>query len=138
MSKYIEMNVPAPRRQGIAALALGLTMMLGGLAFARSPLFPWLVAGACLLLYTVATNLLSIFSDHFGKYFQESLVTFVVLMLALSLPAYLISGLGIRQAGTYRTIFIVLIMAFFVLAALSRLVRNGVDFLLRKDKKKGM
>lgn len=136
MSKYIELKIPAPRWQGIVVFGFVVLMMLGGKFIAKSPLFPWLTSGACLLLFIVFNNGASIFADHFYKYVQESMMVFIGLLLASGLLAWLISGYTIHEAEPYRTIYIILIMAYFTLCALCLLIRSVVDFLLSKDKKR--
>jgi hypothetical protein len=131
MSQHIEMKIPHPHRQGLVVLIAGLVFMLVG-KFTASPTFPWLTSGAFLLLFVVFNNGLGIFADNFGQYVQQSMPVFVGLLVGLGGLAYLISGISIYEAKSFRTIYVVLIMAYFTLLTLCLLVRQAADYL--KDK----
>ena len=132
-SKYFEMSIPKPYVQGSFVFIFSLIMMIAGLGFEGGD-WPWTVAGAFILLFTVFNNGLGIFAGKFSTYFQQSAYTFIGLLVFLGLAAYLISGEGIFAGkGINRTIYLVLILAYFSLLGISFIIRNVADFLQKRD-----
>lgn len=135
MAQHLNINIPAPPKQAIAMAVGAALIMLVGKLVSSNPLFPWLTSGACLLFFVVFNNALAIFSDDFRQYVQHSMMSFLVMVIFLGLAAFLVSGISIFDAKPYRTIYIVMIMAYFSLLAVGLLVRQIVDFLKAKDEK---
>lgn len=135
MAQHLNINIPAPPKQAIGMAAVAVGIMLVGKLISSNPLFPWLASGACLLFFVVFNNLLAIFSDNFAQYAQRSMISFIAMVIFVGLAAFLVSGISIFDAAPYRTIYIVLIMAYFSLLSVSLLVRQIVDFLKEKDEK---
>jgi hypothetical protein len=134
-SKYFKMPIPSPFIQAGGIAAISLIMMLSGLIF-NDPEMPWLVSGAMTLFFLVFNNALGIFAEKHFKYIQLSLYSFMILIVALSFFAYLISGQTIfDNNGINRTIFVVMIMANFGLLGLTVMIRNIADFLQKRDEK---
>lgn len=132
-SKYFDMSIPKPMVQGAFVFIAALVMMLGGLGLEGGD-WPWTAAGAFILLFTVFNNGLAIFSEKFSVYFQQSAYTFMALLVILGFAAYGISGESIFAGkGVNRTIFLVLILAYFSLLAIAFMIRNVADFLQNRD-----
>jgi hypothetical protein len=127
------MSIPAPPVQAAFIIVISLVMMLGGLVFS-DPTFPWVVSGAFTLLFLIFNNALGIFADNHFKYIQLSLYSFIVLITSSSLLAYAISGQTIfEEGGINRTIFVVMIMAYFAFLGLTVFIRNIADYLQKRD-----
>lgn len=134
-SKYIELNVIHPYKQAAGAFVAALVFMFIGKFAIKSPTFAWQASTAMLLFFAVFNAASGIFVNNFMKYFQGSMLGFVSLILATGLVSTLVSGISIRDPShSYRTIYIVLILGFFTLLAMSFLIRGAVDFLSTKDK----
>jgi hypothetical protein len=132
-SKYFEISIPKPVIQGVFVLGVSTLMMLGGLGFEGGD-WPWTVAGAFILLFTVFNNGLGIFANKFSVYFQQSAYTFMGLLVVLGFLAYFISGESIFAGkGINRTIYLVLILAYFSLLGIAFMIRNVADFLKNRD-----
>jgi len=135
MGKYIETNIPSPRKQALVLAGAALLFMLVGKIAASSELFPWLSSGAFMLFYVVSSNGASIFVDNYNKYVKESIQTFAAFVLSMVGTAWLVSGISIYDAGHYRTIYVIMILAYFSLLGLCFMIRKVVDELVEKDKK---
>ncbi|MCH2045997.1 MAG: hypothetical protein MK212_17915 [Saprospiraceae bacterium] len=134
-SKYIELNVIHPYKQASAAFAAALLFMFVGKFIIKEPAFAWQASTAMLLFFTVFNAATGIFVNSFKKYLQGSMIGFVSLILGTGLVSTLVSGVSIKDPShSYRTIYIVLILGFFTLLAMSFLIRGVVDFLSAKDK----
>lgn len=127
------MSIPAPPVQAIFIILISLIMMIGGLIFS-DPTFPWVVSGAFTLFFLIFNNALGIFAENHLKYIQFSLYSFILLITSSSILAYLISGQTIfEKGGINRTIFVVMIMAYFAFLGLTVMIRNIADYLQKRD-----
>lgn len=127
-----------PRIQGLAIFAFGLLCLplfkLASAGISVTTNYAWLTGGAMLLFYAVLNNLLILTAENLIKYIQESMLVFIGMMLALGLVAYLVSGKGIFEAGSYRSIYIVLIVGHFTLLAVSIFIRTIINYIKEKDR----
>lgn len=133
MAEHIKMNIPAPRTQGLILGAAALVFMLIGRLILQKPDFAWTSSAAFLLFFVVFNNGAAIFTANYGKYVQQALPTFVALLVAMGLLATLISGISIQDKPAFRTIYIIMIMAYFSLMALAFFIRKAADFLHNRD-----
>lgn len=136
MAQYLDIKIPRPYQQGLVIGGVAFGFMLVGKLLGLGTLFPWTSSAACLLLFLVFNNALSIFSDQFLVYAQESLLTFALTLIGLGLMAWLLSGLSINDAPPFRTIYLVMVMAYGSLLALCFFLRSMVDYLRRKDEER--
>jgi hypothetical protein len=139
MSKFLDETITKPPVQ--AALLLGgnlLFMSLGWAAKAmgwmtRDPLFAWSTAAAMLLFFALFNSLMSIRAPHFGKYWGASMYSYMALALLSGCAAWLFSGIGFREAGTYRWIFIVVSFCFLVFLSMVNFMKIIVNFAQREE-----
>ncbi len=132
-SKYFKISIPTPLAQALGILSISLVMMLGA-ALGGNKDFPWLVSGAFLLLFVVFNNALGIFAENMFKYLQHSIYSFMGLIVSLGLLSYLVSGQSIfAERGQNRTIYIILVLAYFSLLALAFMIRSIADYLQKRD-----
>lgn len=134
-SKYFKISIPQPVTQALGIFAISAIMMPMGLILGE-PTFCWTVSGAFLLFFIVFNNALGIFAENQFKYLQYSIYCFMGLLGSLGLLSYLLSGISIFEGeAVNRTIYLVLILAYFSLLALSFMVRSIADFLQKRDEK---
>ncbi len=136
MSQHLQIRINNPIQQGVMIFIVAVLIMIFSKAGSKAD-FPWLTSGSFLLFFAVANNVQSIFAEHYGRYAQQSVLTFLTLLVGLGSMAYLVSGFTIfdKEVKFYRTIYIVLIMAYFTLMALCFVVRSFVDYLREQDQK---
>jgi hypothetical protein len=133
MAEHLKINNIQPRMQGLVLGATALVFMLVGRLILQKPDFAWTSSAAFLLFFVVFNNGAAIFTTNYGKYVQQALPTFVALLVAMGLLATLISGISIHDKPAFRTIYIIMIMAYFSLMALAFFIRKSVDFLNNRD-----
>ncbi len=112
---------------GIAQLAI----MAGW--FSPKIYFPYVVSFSFLLFYALGNCLLSFAEDNQTKYWAESIVSYVVLASAGAGIAYLMSGLTIGEAASFKWIFFVFTFGYVVLLTIMRSMRKIVMFAQRED-----
>jgi hypothetical protein len=139
MSHFLNHSINKPPVQAAAMLGLNLIFMLLGFGakamglLARDPLFAWSVAAAMLLFFALMNSLLSIRAERFSKYWGASMYSYMALALCSGLLAWLFSGVGFREAGTYRWIFIVVSFCFLVFLSMVNFMKIIVDFAQREE-----
>lgn len=135
---YIKEIFLKPRVQGLAIFIFGLVCLplfkLASAGVSVTSNYAWLTGGAMLLFYAVLNNLMVLTAAHLGKYIQESLLVFIVMLIALSLVAYAVSGKSIFEAGSYRSIYVVLVVGHLTLLAVSIFIRTVINYIKEKDK----
>lgn len=126
-------KIPSPIAQVLGIFGVALLMMLAG-GFSGSANWSWMVAGAMLMFFALINSVLSIFAAQRMRYYQFSLYGTMFLFIALGGLAQLISGQSIFEgAADNRSIFIVLLLAYFSLMGLAFMLRSLADFMKAKD-----
>lgn len=112
---------------GIAKIA----MMIG--IFSPKIYFPYVVSFSFLLFYALGNCLLSFAHDNQTQYWTESILSYVGLAAAGAGISYLMSGLTISEAASFKWIFFVFTFGYVVLLTIMRSMRKIVKFAQRED-----
>ncbi|HAW04150.1 MAG TPA: hypothetical protein DCW83_05640 [Saprospirales bacterium] len=112
---------------GIAQLAI----MAGW--FSPKIYFPYVVTFSFLLFYALGNCLLSFAEDNQTKYWTESIISYVGLSTLGAGLAYLMSGLTIGEAASFKWIFFVFTFGYVILLTIMRSMRKIVKFAQRED-----
>ena len=126
-----------PPVQAIISIALGLFFMLTCLIFEGSlesrPERPWVFASTFLLFYSIFNVIFSLGAENAEKYWVQAVIGFIVCVGALGGLAYLISGLGMNDAGSFKWIFIVITISYLVFMSIVRAMKSIVDFAQKEE-----
>lgn len=134
-----EKNIGKPPFQAGLLFVVGLALMALGWVLARNGvesidrLFAWTVAGAFALLFAILNSLMSLKAVHAGKYWGASVYSYMALALCSGTAAWLFSGIPIREAGTYRWIFIVVTFGFLVFLSMVNFMKKIVRFAEKEE-----
>ncbi|MBL7802648.1 MAG: hypothetical protein JNL02_02855 [Saprospiraceae bacterium] len=134
----LDQNLP-PYKQAAMVAAGALVLMGGGWLLSAigmlemEPLFPWSIATAFSLLFAIFNSLMSLKAPNPMKYWGISMYSYLGLALVNGTAAWLISGIPLREAGTYRWIYIVVTFGFLVFLSLVNFVRRIVEFAEREE-----
>ncbi len=96
-------------------------------------LFPWSVATAFLLLFAVFNSMMSLNADSFIRYWGRSMYSFMGLAFLNGIAAWLISGVPINDAQSYRWIYVVVTIGFLVFLSMVNLMKKIVQFAEREE-----
>jgi uncharacterized membrane protein len=110
----------------------GFLLKVSG-ALEISDRFPWMVAASFMLLYAMFNSIFSISATNRTSYWGASIYSFLGLAAASGFLAYLISGIGIRDAGSYWWIYIVVTVGYLVFVSMVGAMRNIVEFAQREE-----
>jgi hypothetical protein len=100
---------------------------------AADPLFPWSVAAAFMLLFALLNSLMSLRADSIYKYWAPSMYSYLGLALCTGLAAWVFSGIPLRDAGTYRWIYIVVTFGFLIFLSMVNFMKKIVQFAEREE-----
>lgn len=135
----INKNLDHPLVQA-AAVLLGALLIMGigwGLtasgALNLEPLFAWSIGAALLLFFALLNSLMSIRAPSFAKYWSASIYSFMGLALATGLAAWGFSGIPLREAGSYRWIYIVVTVGFLVFLSMVNFMKIIVNFAEKEE-----
>lgn len=139
MIKFIEQNITKPIVQAGLIFTLGILLMVIAWiltvtkVFLQDPLFPWSISSAFLLLFALFNSLLSLRADNFTKYWGSSVYSYMALAFVSGLAAWLFSGIDLRDAGTYRWIYLVVTFGFLVFLSMVNFMKRIVTFAEKED-----
>ena len=95
--------------------------------------FPWTISLSFLLIFAVLCSILSLQSDNFQKYWQESMYSFLGLAALGYGLARFASGMAIEDAGSYKSIYIVVTFCFLVFMSLVNLMKKLVNYAQKEE-----
>lgn len=96
---------------------------------------PWITSTAMLLFYTIANSIISIKANRLLQYWGRSITTYILLLVLGALFAYLVSGMPIDQAGSFRWLFVVLTLGYLIFLAIVQTMKRIVDIAIKQDKR---
>lgn len=110
---------------GAIVKATGITVV--------SPRFPWMCAAAFMLLFAMFNSLFALSTDNMGKYWGRSIYSFLGVALVAGFTAYLTSSLSIKEAGSFRWIYIVVTIGYLIFLGLVSMLRTIVEFAQKEE-----
>lgn len=128
-----------PAVQALVVLTGALALMLIGWfltvtkVYPAEPLFAWSIATAFMLLFAMLNSLMSLRADSFTRYWGRSMYSYLGLALCTGLAAWMFSGIPLREAGTYRWIYIVVTFGFLVFLSMVNFMKKIVEFAEKEE-----
>lgn len=137
-SSFFDRKMDPLKQAGFIFLG-ALVMMLGGWLFSQTglldwdKLFPWSIATAFTLIFALLNSVLSLNADSFTKYWGRSVYSYMLLALCNGLAAWLISGISLNEAGSYKFIYLVVTFGFLVFLSMVNFIKQIVQFAEREE-----
>ena len=128
-----------PVFQGTVVLGISLFFMLGAKVFQMTGIFDndpttfWTVAATFVLFFAIFNSLFSLSTSNMDQYWTKSMLSFVGLAAISGGAAWLLSGVALDDAGSYRWIFIVLTIGYLVFLSIMGAMRSIVDFAQKEE-----
>lgn len=130
-------KIATPFVQAVISIALGLFFMLTCLLFESSmelrPERPWVFASTFLLFYSIFNVVFSLNAENADRYWTQAIIGFIFCVGVLGALAYLVSGLGMNDAGSFKWIFIVITISYLVFMSIVRAMKGIVDFAQKEE-----
>ena len=95
--------------------------------------FPWMVVAAFALLFAISSSVFVAFNADFNAFFFKAVLSYLGVILLLSLTAYFITGISIGDAGFYKWIIYVISFCFLVFLSLVNAVKRIVDYAQKEE-----
>ncbi|MFT5647364.1 MAG: hypothetical protein ACI976_002054 [Aureispira sp.] len=135
MDNLKKRNVMPPMMQAAVFGGSALVGMLGATFMAKDSLTIWMIGTSCLLLYSIINNGMSLFVEDYKKYLVHSIYGFIFIMIIVIALATLLSGLSVYEAGGYRLILTITLIANFIFIAMIITIKGLLTVIAEKDKK---
>ncbi|MFN0173728.1 MAG: hypothetical protein ACKVU0_03685 [Saprospiraceae bacterium] len=138
MIKFFD-KLDRPPIQAVAVFASTLVIMGIGWLLTVSGIFPldqlfaWSIGSALLLFFAMMNSILSLRASSFVKYWGASIYSYLALALCTSLAAWGFSGIPLREAGSYRWIYIVVTVGFIVFLSMVNFMKIIVRFAEKEE-----
>jgi len=139
LTSDFDQKLTDPVVQAATISAGAIALMLGGWVLTASgiyrlePLFAWSIAAAFSLLFALLNSLLSLRADSFAKYWGRSVYSYMGSAFVMGLVAWGLSGIPLREAGTYRMVYIAVTFGFLVFLTMVNLMKKIVQFAEREE-----
>lgn len=117
---------------GAALMVFGWLLTVTGI-YRLEPLFAWSIAAAFSLLFGLLNSLMSIRAKSFAQYWGRSMYSYMGSGIAMGLLAWALSGIPLREAGTYRMIYVAVTFGFLVFLSIVNFVKKIVQFAEREE-----
>lgn len=119
---------------GAALVIMILSKIVGATGLIEvAPAFPWTTAAALLLFFALFNSIFSLSAKNVAQYWSRSIFSFIGVAALNGLLAYLLSGLGINEAGSYKWIYVVLMIGYLVFLSLMNLMKIIVEFAQKEE-----
>ncbi|MCB0641897.1 MAG: hypothetical protein KDC44_09670 [Phaeodactylibacter sp.] len=128
-----------PILQAAIIIAAALTIMIlskivgatGLIDVAQS--FPWTTAAALLFCFAIFNSIFSLSAKNVSQYWSRSISSFIGVAALNGGLAYLFSGLGIGEAGSYKWIYVVLMIGYLVFLSMMNMMKIIVEFAQKEE-----
>lgn len=94
---------------------------------------PWIIATAFMLLFALFNSIFCLASTHSTRYWNQSVISYVLLASLGALLAWGVSGLSIFEAGSFRWLFFVVSFSYLVFISIVNLMRIIVAFAMKEE-----
>ncbi|MEE9373096.1 MAG: hypothetical protein V3V00_08595 [Saprospiraceae bacterium] len=105
-----------------------------GLAEAQDHM-PWTMSAAALLFFSIFNSVMSLAFDDQKWYWMRSFLAFVGLIIVGGMVSYLLSGVPIGEAKSFKWLYLVFSIGYLVFLSIVRLIRKIVLIAKKQDKK---
>ena len=96
---------------------------------------PWIVATAMILCFVILNSLMALRIEAIIPYWSQSVMYFIGLFALSYFWCLLLSGRHMDEVGSFRWLWIVLIIVYMVFFMIARSVKRVVDIANRQDER---
>ncbi len=119
---------------GLALIVMTIAKFLQLLNItATNPEKIWVLSATFGLFFIVANCLFSLNAKEATKFWNQSMIAFAMTIVSLGGLAWLISGVSINDMGSFRWMYIVIVISYVVFSSIVRAMRNIVDFAMKEE-----
>lgn len=135
MNQFVKKDLIPPHRLALYFGVAAITGMVLAAVASDDPSPVWQMGISCLLLFSMANNALSFFAESYKYHLRNSLYSFFGLFAAILLVGYFCTGVSIQEAGSYKIIVAVVLIANFIFIGMILFVKGIFSMLGERDKR---
>jgi hypothetical protein len=94
---------------------------------------PWIIVTAFMLLFALFNSMIGLASLNSIRYWNQSVVSYMLLASIGGLLAWWSSGVPIHEAGSFRWLFFVVSFSYLVFISIVNLMRAIVAFAMKEE-----
>ena len=100
-----------------------------------APNNPWVIMTSFVLFFALMNSVLSLRTKNIGRYWSQSITLFALVVAGSVGISYLLTGLSIDEAGSFRMVFMALTFGYLAFLSIARLLKVIVARVIREDEK---
>ncbi len=104
-------------------------------AFFKVNAGPWIVSTAMVLLFIIINTVVALRIELIIPYWSLSIISFLALLAFSYGWCFILTGKHIDEVGSFRWLWIVLTLVYFVFFGITRTMKRIVDIAINQDKK---
>lgn len=121
----------------IALLVIGFTAVGRSLGFMDvEDTYPWIIMAVLTLLFNVSLAMLVVYRENISRSIQYTVYSYVLMVVIGALSAWWFSGLSLKETGTFREIYVLLIVVFSVVLVLAVGYKSVLGLIEQRDNMK--
>jgi hypothetical protein len=135
---FFDKNI-SPLKQAILILSGSIFCMLVSLALSKAgvldanKLFPWEIATGASLLFGIFNSVMSLNAPSFIKYWGASIYSYMGLAFLNGMAAWWFSGVALRDAESFKFIYLVVTFGFLVFISMVNLMKKIIEFAQKEE-----
>jgi hypothetical protein len=135
---FFDQNI-SPIKQAAIILSGSMLFMVGAFALTKfnildvNKLFPWEIATGASLLFGIFNSVMSLNTKNFAKYWGASVYSYMALALVNGMAAWGFSGVALRDAESFKFIYLVVTFGFLFFISMVNIMRKIVDFAQKEE-----
>jgi hypothetical protein len=118
---------------GVTLISVGAKLIDSVGLMESKDIFPWEMAFSGILFFALFNAIFSLSSKDPNKYWMHSIFSFVGLVIASSVLAWLLSGLTMDEAGSFRWILMIFTFSYLLILTIVRAMRKIVGIAQKQD-----
>jgi uncharacterized protein YacL len=127
---FVQAGLAAGFILGFLLLGLAIKSMAPGNMGAR---LPWITSTAMILLFAVFNSVFCLMAANATQYWNRSLISYLLLLGFGGLVAWLVSGIPISDAGSFKWLFMVISLSYLVFISIVNLIKVIVAFAEKEE-----
>lgn len=96
---------------------------------------PYVIVLGLILFFALFNSIFSLKSANVLRYFSQSIISYMGLLIAGFFFAYLVSSMSIDEAGSFRWLIVVMTLGYLIILVIVRLMKRIVQIALKQDKR---
>lgn len=135
-----EYNIPPFLQAGVILATILvfiiITVIFGKLGLADTDSgTPYLVACSMTFFFAIGNSVLSLSADDQNTYWWQSILSYVIIVVVGGTIAYLFSGVGMDEVGSYKWLYVVFTFGHILFLTIIRTMRRIVYLAKKEDRR---